>query len=345
MIYSFDYNEVFELESGTEFDGLRIAYSIYGNPNAEKIIWVCHALSGSSEVLDWWPGLFGDEGFFNPSKHRIVCANVLGGCYGTTGPESFEEPQSFPLITIKDMVKAHILLADHLGISQIDVLIGASLGGQQALEWAIQEPNRHENLILIATNAVHSPFGRAFNESQRLAIEADLTYGLKGGGEYGLKAARAIAMLSYRSYEDFQIKQHDGPFKSSGYQAPSYIRYQGDKLVDRFSAASYHTLTRAMDSHDILRGKQGSRTEVLAAIEAKTLVVGIDSDTLFPLEEQKFLANHIPNADLGIIESVHGHDSFLIDYGQLEGLICDFLLNEFKSHKPTSLKREFTFPV
>lgn len=343
MINFYQYDGVFGLESGAELNGLQIAYSLYGNPNADKTIWVCHALSGNSEVLDWWSGLFGEERFFQPSDYRIICANVLGGCYGTTGPSTAENPLSFPLITIKDMVKAHELLADQLGVGKIDLLIGASLGGQQALEWAITQPTRMEQLILIATNAVHSSMGRALNEAQRLAIEADLTFGLKGGGEFGLKAARAIAMLSYRSYEDFQLKQQDSPFTPEGYKGASYVRYQGEKFTQRFSAASYHTLTRAMDSHDILRGRRGSRAEVVAAVRARTLVVGIDSDALFPLDEQVFLANHIPNGELGLIHSAHGHDAFLIDYDQLESLIADFLWNEFKSYKPTSLKREFTF--
>ena len=343
MINFYQYDGVFGLECGAKLNGIQIAYSLYGNPEAKKTIWVCHALSGNSEVLDWWGGLFDEDRFFKPSEYRIICANVLGGCYGTTGASTSKDPLSFPLITIKDIVKAHILLADQLAIEKIDLLIGASLGGQQALEWAVTQADRISDLILVATNAVHSPLGRAFNEAQRLAIEADLTYGLKGGGEFGLKAARAIAMLSYRSYEDFQLKQQDGPFKPDGYNGPSYVSYQGEKFVDRFSAASYYTLTKAMDSHDILRGRKGSRAEVLSKIRARTLVVGIDSDVLFPLDEQRFLANNIPNAELGLIESPYGHDAFLIDYKQLESLISDFLVNEFKSYKPTSLKREFTF--
>src|SRR5690606_15395860 len=140
----------------------------------------------------------------------------------------------FPLITIKDLVKAHVLLRNHLKIQTIDVLIGASLGGQQALEWAIEEPENIKELILIATNAEHSPFGKAFNETQRLALLADPTFGKPYGGFEGLKAARAIAMLSYRSYRDFEIKQQDKTGQLDGYNAPSYVKYQGEKFTQRF---------------------------------------------------------------------------------------------------------------
>ncbi|MCG8576002.1 MAG: homoserine O-acetyltransferase [Flavobacteriales bacterium] len=339
MINYFQYDGQFKVESGEKLEGIQIAYSIYGNPNATKVIWVCHALSGNSEVLDWWPGLFGENRLFDPVNYKIICANVLGGCYGSSGAESSQNPSTFPLITIKDMVKAHILLADHLGVNEIDLLIGPSLGGQQAVEWAVQQASRHKQLILIACNAAHSALGRAFNETQRLALKADPTFGKKKGGAKGLKAARAIAMLSYRSYEDFEIKQTDFQRKKDDFKASSYVRYQGEKFINRFSANAYYTLTKAMDSHDVARGREGNQAEVLSWIEAKTLVVGISSDLLFPLDEQRFLANHIPGAELGVINSVHGHDAFLINYDVLEKIIADFLWNDFKSYKPTSLKR------
>lgn len=339
MINYFQYEHTFKLESHQELDGIQIAYCIYGTPKASKTIWVCHALSGNSEVKDWWSGLFGEDRLFGNTDYRIICANVLGSCYGSTGPSVLENPQSFPQISIKDMVKAHILLADTLDVSSIDILIGASLGGQQALEWAVTEGNRITNLILVATNAVHSPFGKALNQAQRLAIEADPTFATKGGGQNGLKAARGIAMISYRSYRDFATKQADFDTKTSDYKAASYISYQGEKFKNRFNAASYYVLTQAMDSHDIARGREQMRADILQGISAKTLVIGVNSDLLFPIEEQKYLAQHIRGAELGIIHSDHGHDAFLIEYEQLENYIKDFLFNEFRSFKPTRLKR------
>ncbi len=333
----FKYPSFFQLESGQTLSELNITYSLYGQESAEKTVWVCHALSGSSDVLEWWPGLFGTDKLFDPAKYRIICANVIGGCYGTSGPKDLESPLEFPLVTIKDMVNAHRLLAKELGIQNVDVLIGASLGGQQALEWAIEDPDFATEIVLIATNAFHSPFARAFNEAQRLALKADSSFGEQGGGLAGLKSARAIAMLSYRSYADFELKQSDFGSRWDDFNAASYLRHQGEKFVGRFNPVSYYLLTKAMDSHDIGRGR-GDLSTALNRVKAKTLVVGISSDLLFPLTEQQFIARHIPNADLAELQSVHGHDAFLIEYEKLNAIIRDFHLNEFRQYKTTQLK-------
>jgi len=336
----FQYDQPFLVESGRTLPQLTIAYYDNQLQNARRTVWVCHALSGSSDVSEWWPGLVSEKRLFDPSLDRIICANVLGSCYGTSGPKGLEYPNEFPEVTIKDFAKAHQLLADHLGLSKIDVLIGASLGGQQALEWSVQHPLFFEQLILIATNAVHSPYGIAFNEAQRLALRSDLTFGLKNGGKEGLKAARAIAMLSYRSYNDFGLKHAENSLKSGNYKAASYVRYQGEKFVERFDPYSYNLLTKAMDSHDIRRGRKGTISEVLKNVKAKTLVVGIDSDLLFPLSEQQLLATYIPGAEFGLIESPHGHDSFLIEYDKLNELLVEFFYNNFNGYKQTQLKRK-----
>lgn len=341
MNKEFIYNQLFELESGKKLDGIKIAYSDYGSKNADRTIWICHALSGSSQVLDWWPGLVGDGRFFDPKKDRIICANVLGSCYGSTGPKELEIPTDFPELTVKDFVKAHQLLADELNLKKIDILIGASLGGQQALEWAIDD-SRILKLILIATNAVHSPYGIACNEAQRLALKSDQSFGKKNGGKEGLKAARAVAMLSYRSYLDFELKQSESEVKTDDYRAASYVRYQGEKFVDRFDSYSYYLLSKAMDSHDIRRGRGLTFVEVLKKITSKTLVIGIDSDSLFPISEQKLLSENISGAEFGLIESPHGHDSFLIDYEQLNSLINDFLKKSAVRKIETQLKKKIT---
>lgn len=332
--YTYSHQATFQLESGRTIEGLEIAYHTWGTLNANKsnVVWACHAFTGSSDVFDWWPGLFGDGGFFNPSEHFIICANILGSCYGTTGPLSNNpatgQPyyQYFPEITVLDVVNAHKVLANQIGIGHIQTLIGGSIGGQQALEWAIVEPDRIESLILIASNAQHSPWGIAFNESQRLAIKADRSYygQSASGGQKGLQAARAIAMLSYRHYQTYQQTQADvDEGLTADFKAASYQRYQGEKLTKRFNAYSYVILSQMMDSHHVGRNRNGVH-EALSIVKAKTLVVGINTDVLFPKEEQTFLANQIKGAVYRELDSLYGHDGFLIETAQLKGIINEF---------------------
>lgn len=317
----------FRLESGIELSNVEIVYNTYGTLNKEQnnVIWVCHALTANSDVFDWWKGLFGDKDFFNPEDHFVVCANNLGSCYGTTGPLTHSTEFNgalysyFPNITIRDMVAAHELLRQHLGVEKIHTVIGGSQGGQQAVEWNIEKPELFTNLVLVATNAYHSPWGIAFNESQRLAIKADRTYYSNNpeGGQKGLAAARSIALLSYRNYQTYTESQKENTVdKTDDYNSSSYQRYQGEKLVKRFNAYSYVALSKAMDSHNVGRGRE-SVEKALAKVKAKTLVVGISSDLLFPLTEQRFLANHIPVATYATIDSFYGHDGFLIETEKL----------------------------
>ncbi len=338
----------FITEGQKELKNIQVTYHTYGEyiPGKSKVIWACHALTGNSDVFDWWQGLFGENAFFNPKDFFIVCANVLGSCYGTTGPEHSGENgdpllNNFPLITPRDMARLHDLLRNHIDVASVNTLIGASLGGQQALEWAIEEPKIIENLILIATNARHSAFGIAFNESQRLAIYGDPTYGKGeiGDAKNGLAIARSIAMLSYRSYSGYektQTEQDDA--LTDGFKASSYQRYQGDKLAKRFNAYSYVTLSKAMDSHNVGRGRE-SIQKALSLVQAKTLVVGIDSDSLFPISEQYFLKESISSAKFAMISSDFGHDGFLVENTQLVNIISDFLYNQFKKHLPTTFKK------
>jgi homoserine O-acetyltransferase len=282
---------------------------------------VCHALTANADVLAWWPGLFGPGCHFDPSDWFIVCANVLGSCYGSTSPLNADpatgQPryQHFPLLTIRDLVAAHEALRQDLGLTDIHTLIGGSLGGQQALEWAVQRPDLFDNLVVIATNARHSAWGIAFNEAQRLAIEADPSYaaGQPGGGDAGLRAARAVALLSYRSYPAYAETQTDPEdVLLREHRASTYQRYQGDKLVARFDAYSYVALSRSMDSHNLGRGRDGVPA-ALGRIGARTLVLGITSDVLFPLREQRELAAHIPGAMYAELDSRFGHDGFLLE--------------------------------
>ncbi|EDM38157.1 homoserine O-acetyltransferase [Pedobacter sp. BAL39] len=332
---TYTYNKSFKLESGKKLRKVDLAYQTYGKLNAKKdnVIWVCHALTANADVLDWWKGLFGANDLFNPEEHFIICANVLGSHYGSTNPLSINpttgQPYylAFPEFTIRDFVSAHRLLAAHLGIQQIKVLIGGSLGGQQALEWALADDKAIENLILVATNAVHSPWGIAFNESQRMAIATDRTFYAQqpDGGLKGLKTARSIALLSYRTYDAYNATQAESVNDKTGaFRASSYQNYQGEKLCNRFNAYSYWYLTKAMDSHNVGRGRK-SVTEALAQVKANTLVIGIENDVLFPLAEQEFLSKHIPGAGFHSIKSAYGHDGFLIETDILTNIIGTFL--------------------
>ena len=334
QIKTYTHNKPFPLESGVSLDSLQIAYHTYGTLNKAKtnVIWVCHALTANSDVFDWWKGLFGERDFFNPEEYFIVCANNLGSCYGSTGPLTHNSEFNgalysyFPAITIRDMVNAHELLRYHLGIEKIHTVIGGSQGGQQALEWNIQRPELFSNLVLVATNAQHSAWGIAFNESQRLAIRADRTYysNHPEGGQKGLSAARSIALLSYRNYNTYaETQKETDATKTDDYKSSSYQRYQGDKLVRRFNAYSYITLSKAMDSHNVGRGRE-SVEAALNRVTAKTLVVGISSDLLFPVAEQQFLANHIPGAVYAGIDSFYGHDGFLIETEKLTAVLRNF---------------------
>ncbi|QXV64430.1 homoserine O-acetyltransferase [Mucilaginibacter sp. 21P] len=337
---TFTYTGTFELESGRKLQGIEVGYNTYGtlNKNRDNVVWVCHALTANSDVFDWWKGLFGPEDHFNPDEYFIICANVLGSPYGTVNPLSNNpatgQPYflAFPEYTIRDIVKAHQLLADHLAIDKIEILLGGSLGGQQALEWSIIEQDRIKNLILIATNANHSPWGIAFNESQRLAINADRTFqaGSIDGGAKGLKAARSIALLSYRNYKTYGITQHeDSDEIPESFKAASYQNYQGQKLVNRFNAYSYWFLSKAMDSHNVGRGR-GGVDKALGLVKARTLVIGIKSDVLFPIEEQQYLFRHIPKSAFAELDSFYGHDGFLIETEDLTKVITSFLKTDVK---------------
>jgi homoserine O-acetyltransferase len=347
-INTFQYNKTFKLESGKRIRNLEIAYTTYGkiNEKRDNIIWVCHALTANSDVFEWWNGLFGNDNLFNPDEHFIICANCIGSAYGTSNPLS-EDPStglpyylSFPQFSIRDIVSAHQLLAEHLSIDKISLLIGGSLGGQQAMEWAISSPELIDNLVLLATNAQHSPWGIAFNESQRLAISTDRTFyaNKPNGGSKGLKTARSIALLSYRAYDTYSATQLETSHeKIDDFKASSYQNYQGEKLVKRFNAYSYWFLTKAMDSHNVGRNR-GGILEALKAIKAKTLVIGIKNDLLFPIEEQKLLANTIPSAQYFEIDSFYGHDGFLIETKIINQAIGDFLTKSTPTAKKTTIR-------
>lgn len=321
---AFHFDGPLQLENGQQLSGLTIAYHTYGSLNADKsnVVWICHALTANSDAADWWPGMIGKGLPLDTDKYFIVCANILGSCYGSTGPLSTKPEtgtpyyQHFPLLTIRDMVQAHILLRRHLGIENFHLLIGGSIGGYQALEWSLMEPERIGRMFLLATSPAESAWGIAVHTAQRMAIEADGTWGQPDphAGAKGLATARAIGMLTYRNYAIMVAKQsEDDVNKIDDFKASSYMRYQGEKLVKRFNAYSYYLLSKAMDTHNIARGRTSNMEAALQLIQTPTLIIGVTSDILCPVQEQQIMAANMPHATYVEIDSAYGHDGFLVE--------------------------------
>jgi len=311
------------LESGYTFEnGIHIGYHTYGQLNAQRnnVIWVCHALTANSRVNDWWSGLFGENKILDPSHYYIVCANVLGSCYGSTGARSIDattgQPfgMNWPLVTIRDWVKAHDTLRVHLGIDEISLCMGGSCGGHQVLEYGLLIPDRIRHLGLLVTSARESAWAIAGHEAQRLALHADPGFfeNTNEAGSAGLKAARGMALLGYRTFEAYIDTQTDADDVLTNHLAASYIRHQGEKLEKRFYAHCYYHMINTLDTHHLGRSR-GYLPDVLNQLGMKATVIGIDSDRLIPVEQQMYLAEHIPNAQLHVLHSPFGHDGFLIE--------------------------------
>ena len=350
-----------QMDCGKELSPVTVAYETYGELNAsgDNAILVCHALTGSAHAAGllsddpksagWWDSFIGEGKTLDTRKYFVICSNFLGGCYGTTGSAT-QNPKTgkpygcqFPQMTVRDMVRVQKALIDYLGVKSLRTIIGGSLGGMQVLEWGVMYPEKVRSLIPIATASQHSPWGIGLNDIARQAIMNDPAW---RGGEYyefgqpekGLSLARQVAMISYRSDVSFLDRFRRDRLKSDGqatgahfnpdnlFQVESYLRYQGEKLVHRFDANTYIYITRAMDLHDVAYGR-GSVEEVLSAVKAPVLNVGIDTDVLYPVHEQKILASHFPYSVYREIRSPYGHDAFLIEYGQLGAFVVEFLKN------------------
>lgn len=334
MIQYYHHDAPFNLELGGTITSLQIAYHTYGNLNQRRdnVVWVCHALTANSDVQDWWPHTVEAGKFLDPAEHFIICANILGSPYGTTSPlhtnPSTGKPyyKDFPPYTIRDIVNAHRILADALGIGHIDTLLGCSVGGFQAIEWAVMEPNRFSRLALMATDASATPWTIAIDETQRMCIEADCSFGelRADAGRKGLAAARAIGLLSYRGYYGYNLTQQDTEELPEIHRAASYQQYQGEKLCRRFDAYSYYAILNAFDTHDVGRGR-GGLEKALSTIKAKTIVIGLTTDIVFPPKEMKELCSKIPGAIYGEIQSPFGHDGFLVEHDQLNDLLLPFM--------------------
>lgn len=340
----------FELECGAVLPGLVIAYHTFGerrnarngdgrDDDGSNIVWVCHALTANSDVADWWPGTVEEGRFLDPTKYFTVCANILGSPYGTTGPMSVNPATGerwygdFPFVTMRDMARANLLLADHLDIRKVRAVIGGSIGGFQAMEMELLRPGFAERLIVSVCSARTTPWNIALNESHRMAIAADCTWGERrqDAAQKGLAAARSIALLSYRGSLAYNATQKDpdDTLRRDGHRAATYQQYQGEKFVRRFDAYSYRTITEAFDSHDVGRGRGGVE-KALAQISCPAMVIGITSDIIIPPSEQEFLARHIPRGEMHIIESDFGHDGFLVESEKLNAIIEPFLNKSLK---------------
>ncbi|MGX2992784.1 homoserine O-acetyltransferase MetX [Streptomyces sp. JNUCC 64] len=340
------------LEAGGELPGVRLAYETWGRlaPDGSNAVLVLHALTGDSHVRGpagpghptpgWWDPLVGPGRALDTDRWFVVAPNVLGGCQGSTGPSSLRPDGtrwggSFPFLTQRDQVAAEVALADALGIGRWALVVGGSMGGMRALEWAVGHPDRVGSLLLLACPAASDAEQIAWSAVQVRAIRGD---GRWRGGHYhdapdgegphrGLGAARRLAHVTYRSGAELAARfgraaqGAEDPWRGGRYAVESYLDHHADKLVRRFDAGSYVTLTEAMNSHDVGRGRGGTAA-ALRRVSAPALVAGVDSDRLYPLARQRELAAGLPHADrVRTVESPYGHDGFLIETEQVGSLV------------------------
>jgi homoserine O-acetyltransferase len=344
--FTFAQAEPFSLAGSGLLQPVTLRYALYGELNEarDNAILVCHALSGSARVGDWWPQLFGAESLFDTTRYCVIGINVIGSCYGSTGPssENHDRPGEryggdFPLVTISDMVRSQARLLDYLGIEQLSCVVGGSIGGMQALRWAVDFPGRVKRCIAIGA-APLSTMGLALNHLQRQAIRNDPAW-LDGCYEpdkqpvAGLAMARAIAMCSYKSAQLFDERFGRQPDRSGEdpngsimgrFDIAGYLDYQGLIFTKRFDANSYLVISKAMDNFDLARGYE-SEEEALKRISARLLLIGISSDWLFPASDVRALAARAQaagvDASYAELLSSHGHDGFLADAGLLAALV------------------------
>ncbi|MEU1043113.1 homoserine O-acetyltransferase [Streptomyces sp. NPDC005551] len=358
------------LEAGGELPGVRLAFETWGRPapDGSNAVLVLHALTGDSHVAGpagpghptpgWWDGLVGPGRALDTDRWFVVAPNVLGGCQGSTGPSSRRPGgrcwgAGFPFLTQRDQVAAEAGLADALGIGRWALVLGGSMGGMRALEWAVSYPERTDSLLLLATTAAASAEQIAWASAQVHAIRADPHW---RGGDYhdagpgrgphtGLGLARRLAHVTYRSEPELRTRFGRGyqgteePWNGGRYQVESYLDHHAAKLVRRFDAGSYVALAEAMNSHDVGRGRGGVRA-ALSRVTARTLVAAVDSDRLYPLYQQAELAAGIGTADrLRTVVSPYGHDGFLIETEQVAALVRELLGHVPGGVRPPALGR------
>jgi homoserine O-acetyltransferase len=355
----------FPLDSGATLGEIEIAYETHGRLNAagSNAILICHALTGDQHVASphprtgkpgWWTRMVGPGKPVDPERHLIVCANVLGSCMGSTGPASVDPvtgtpyAMRFPVITIRDMVRAQAALLDHLGIARLRAVVGGSMGGMQALSWAATYPARVEAAVVIASAARHSAQNIAFHEVGRQAIMADPRW--RGGDYYasgdpptsGLAVARMAAHITYLSEagltEKFGRRLQGRPDKPDGaksfgfdadFQVESYLRHQGLSFTDRFDANSYLYITRALDYFDLAEDHGGRLAEAFRGSAARFCLISFDTDWLYPTAESRAIAHALNAAGAAVscveLSSPFGHDAFLLDAPEMNRIVDGFL--------------------
>lgn len=334
----------FTFESGATLRDVPVAYHTWGALEAggRNAVVVCHALTGDSDAREWWGPMIGPGKVLDTDRFFVVCFNVLGSPYGSLSPVTPTNGAlgrygpDLPQPTVRDSVRLHRAALEALGATSVALAVGGSMGGMQALEWAFERDAAGEPLVrafsAFACGAAHSPWCIGWSDAQRHAIYADPNwqggrYALDAPPRAGLASARMTAMLTYRTSGSFGARfgrEHRGTNGSAAYEAEHYLRYQGQKLVDRFDAGCYVTLTKLMDTHDVGRGRGGLQS-ALATLTQPALVMGIDTDLLYPVTEQQALAEALPNATFGTIRAPEGHDAFLIAFDQMEALLRPFM--------------------
>lgn len=335
----------FTLEDGTVLSDVPVAYQTWGalNEAGDNAIVVCHSLTSDTDAARWWGHFIGPGQALDTDQYFVVCANVIGSPYGAVSPLTLDPATGrpygadFPQATIRDTVALHKQVLDRLGVRQVAFAIGGSMGGMQALEWAFYG-DFVRGIVPIGVGGRHSAWCIGWSESQRQAIYADPRW---QEGRYdpadppsaGLATARMIAMITYRSFGSFQTRfgREKAEEDDAVFRVESYLRYQGEKLVQRFDANCYIHLTKQMDSHDVARGR-GAYVDVLRQIEQHALVVGIDTDILYPLAEQRELARHLPNGELAVLAAPHGHDAFLIEIETLSDIVRSWRISTIDPH-------------
>jgi homoserine O-acetyltransferase len=348
----------FELMCGAALPRLDLRYAVYGELNARRdnAILVCHALSGSARVADWWSSLVGEGNLFDTARFCVIGINAIGSCYGSTSPLSINPTTGevyasrFPLITIRDIVRAQALLIESLGIEKLYAVVGGSIGGMQSLQWAVDFPARVERLIAVGACPLGA-MGLALNHLQRQAIRTDANfkdgfYTKDAPPAKGLALARAIAMCSYKSAELFDERYARRPNRNgedphaaldARFDIAGYLDYQGEIFTRRFDANSYIALTKAMDTFDLARGYVSEREALRRITASKILLVGISSDWLFPARDVASLAARMREAGACAVyaelKSAHGHDGFLADTDALVRLISPFISSQEDSAK------------
>ncbi|MFW6005807.1 MAG: homoserine O-acetyltransferase MetX [Candidatus Bipolaricaulota bacterium] len=378
----FHYDEDIVLESGRKFGPIDVAYETYGELNKDRsnAVLICHALTGDAhaagwhdgeEKPGWWDNMIGPGKAFDTDKYFVISSNVLGGCQGTTGPSSINpetgEPYglNFPVITVKDMITVQRKLLEYLGVDRIFAVAGGSLGGMQALQWAVTWPEKVKFVIPIATTAQSTPQQIALDEVRRRAIMSDPKW---NEGDYygdrspedGLRLARMIGHITYLS--DTSMKEKFGRKLQSGkkfnfdfdvdFEVENYLHYKGGSFVERFDANSYLYLTKAVDYFDLTNGGDRPLTEAFSDVESKFLVISITSDWLYPPYQSKEIVKALESNDVEVtyseITSTYGHDAFFLEPGQLHHMVANFLSQVLVKdvmqndvpviHKETSIK-------